>query len=94
MALRWLALMCCACGRIGFAPSDAAGDGPVPVIAAAQATGNSTTAAAIQAVFSAPVQDHDAIILCFTFPHGSATLLPDPGQGDHSKSLVLRERAA
>ena len=91
MALSWwLALMCCACGRVGCAPSDSASaDGPPPAIAVAQATGGSSNAAAIQVTFSAPVQDHNAIILCFTYGHGGASLVSMADTLGNNYSLVL-----
>jgi hypothetical protein len=82
--------ICCAsCGRIGFqdvepadgrtadgetAASQPAADAPIPAIAAMQVMSNNSTTTSNSLTLAAPVQDHDAVIVCFTTPSASSTL--------------------
>ena len=76
--------LCVGCGRVGFqgealpdadlSANDAVADGPPPVIAAVQAVGSSSSTAVNSVALPAQVQAQDAIIACFTFRSGSATL--------------------
>lgn len=76
------AVLCLSCGRVGFearasdagADADAAADAPLPVISAVHAEASSSVTAINSLVLSAPVQAHDAIIVCFTFTSGTRTL--------------------
>jgi len=70
------AVLCVGCGRVGFEAraGDAAADAPLAVIATVQTEATSTVTATNSLVLPAPVQAHNAIIACFTFTSGNATL--------------------
>jgi hypothetical protein len=71
-----VAVLCLSCGRVGFETraTDAAEDAPLPVIAVVQADASSSVTAINSLSLSAPVQAHSALIACFTFTSGNATL--------------------
>jgi hypothetical protein len=73
----------------GDAPGEGAIDAPVPAIATAQVAASSSITAANAVAFPDPVQDHDAIIVCFTFPSGSATLQAITDSLDNTYSVVV-----
>jgi len=70
-----VAVLCLSCGRVGFQTraTDAA-DAPLPVIAVVQADASSSVTATNSLSLSGPVQAHNAVIACFTFTSGKATL--------------------
>jgi hypothetical protein len=64
-------------------------DGPLPIIAVAQAGANNSTTAVNSLVLADQVQAHDAIILCFTFSSGTAVLQSISDSLDNTYSVVV-----
>jgi hypothetical protein len=75
------------CGRVGFdaGPTDGASS---PNIAVVQTMATSSTTATSAIALPEHVQDHDALIVCFTFPSGGPTLQSIGDSLDNGYSVV------
>jgi hypothetical protein len=69
--------------------ASASDSGPVPLITVAQATGDDSTAAVNSLGLDDQVQQHDAIIVCFSFPSGHAKVASITDSLENTYSIVV-----